>query len=155
MVSIRQPGAQGGGLMPSWLPGINKAFFNRVQGLWAPYVPPYAVIVHKGRNTGTEYRTPVTAFRSGSRIAVPLAYGERTDWVRNLLAAERGGVERLGRLHRLTEPRVVSDPAELPAPLRPLTRYMKFLVADIEEEGRLRRRAVTARDGSGSGRSLR
>lgn len=134
MVSIRAQGASGDGMLPSWLPGINKAVFNRVQGLWAPYVPPYAVIVHKGRKSGNEYRTPVTAFRSGSTIAVPLPYGERTDWARNLLAAGRGGVERLGRLHRLTGPRVVTDPAQLPAPLRPLTRYMKFLVADIEEE---------------------
>lgn len=134
MASIREPGAHRDGVMPSWLPGVNKAFINRVQALWAPYVPPYAVIVHKGRKTGTEYRTPVMAFRSGSAIAVPLPYGERTDWARNLLAAGRGGVERLGRLHRVVEPRVVSGPDELPPLLKPLTRYVKFLVAQIEEE---------------------
>jgi hypothetical protein len=61
--------AKADSLMPSWLPQVNKLITNPVQGLWAPYVPPYAVIVHRGRTSGRQYRTPVTAFRSGSRLA--------------------------------------------------------------------------------------
>jgi deazaflavin-dependent oxidoreductase (nitroreductase family) len=121
-------------LMPRRLRRINKAVTNRVQRVYAPYLPPLAVIVHKGRTSGREYRTPVTAFRSGDRLIVGLPYGADTDWVRNLLAEERGGVERLGRVRRIGRPRVLTaaDAADLPAAVRPLTRYMDVLVADLE-----------------------
>ncbi|MEU9023293.1 nitroreductase family deazaflavin-dependent oxidoreductase [Actinomadura sp. NPDC048394] len=121
-------------LMPRRLRRINKAVTNRVQGVYAPYLPPLAVIVHKGRASGREYRTPVTAFRSGDRLIVGLPYGADTDWVRNLLAEGRGGVERLGRVRRIGRPRVLTaaDAADLPAAARPLTRFMDVLVADLD-----------------------
>lgn len=122
-------------LMPRRLRRINKAVTNRVQGVYAPYLPPLAVIVHKGRTSGREYRTPVTAFRSGDRLIVGLPYGADTDWVRNLLAEGRGGVERLGRVRRIARPRVLTaaDAAELPAAARAVARYMDVLVADLED----------------------
>ncbi|MFA1540099.1 nitroreductase family deazaflavin-dependent oxidoreductase [Actinomadura monticuli] len=122
-------------LMPSWLPSFNKKVTNRIQGVYAPYLPPLAMIVHRGRRSGREYRTPVTAFRSGGRLIVGLPYGRDTDWVRNLLAEGRGGVERLGRVRRITAPRVLTpaEAAELPAPGRFAARYMDVLVADIED----------------------
>lgn len=132
MDSTRGRKAADAGVMPFWVPGVNRAVFNRIQVLWAPYIPPYAVIVHRGRRTNRQYRTPVTAFRSGSTIAVMLPYGTKSDWVLNLLAAGRGGVERGGRLHRISNPRIVDDPAELPPLVRPLGRYMKALVADYD-----------------------
>ncbi|GAA2157068.1 nitroreductase family deazaflavin-dependent oxidoreductase [Actinomadura napierensis] len=121
-------------LMPRRLRRINKAFTNRVQGVYAPYLPPLAVIVHKGRTSGREYRTPVTAFRSGDRIIIGLPYGTDTDWVRNLLAEEHGGVERLGRVRRISNPRVLSaaDTGDLPAPARYAARRMDLLVADLD-----------------------
>ncbi len=97
-------------LAPAGLPELNKRFTNRVQGLWAPYLPPFAMVVHRGRVSGREYRTPVVALRSGRFLIIALPYGDRTDWVRNLLAAGRGGVERLGRLHRVTGVRVTDVP---------------------------------------------
>ncbi|GAA1851369.1 nitroreductase family deazaflavin-dependent oxidoreductase [Actinomadura bangladeshensis] len=122
-------------LMPSWLPSFNKVVTNRIQGVYAPYLPPLAVIVHRGRRTGREYRTPVTAFRSGGRLIVGLPYGRDTDWVRNLLAEGRGGVERLGRLHRIAGPHVLTgaETGGLPAPVRWAARYMDVLVAEIED----------------------
>ncbi|MEU6748780.1 nitroreductase family deazaflavin-dependent oxidoreductase [Spirillospora sp. NPDC046719] len=122
-------------LMPRRLRRINKAVTNRVQGVYAPYLPPLAVIVHKGRTSGREYRTPVTAFRSGDRLIVGLPYGADTDWVRNLLAEGRGGVERLGRVRRIARPRVLTaaDAAELPRAARAVARYMDVLVVDLED----------------------
>jgi deazaflavin-dependent oxidoreductase (nitroreductase family) len=125
--------AKADSLMPSWLPRVNKLITNPVQGLWAPYVPPYAVIVHRGRTSGRQYRTPVTAFRSGSRLAIPLPYGTGTDWVRNLLAADGGKVHRAGRLHTLARPHL-ADPAEipqLPRMARLAAKRMHILVADL------------------------
>ncbi|TDB93369.1 nitroreductase family deazaflavin-dependent oxidoreductase [Actinomadura sp. 7K534] len=122
-------------LMPRGLRKVNKVFTNRIQGVYAPYVPPLAVVVHKGRRSGREYRTPVTAFRSGRTLVIGLPYGADTDWVRNLLAEGRGGVERLGRVRRIARPRVLAadEAQELPAVGRAAARYMDVLVADIED----------------------
>src|SRR6266487_6631191 len=81
---------------------------NRVQGLWAPWLPPWALIVHKGRTSGREYHTPVMAWRLGDRFAIMLFFGQESDWVRNVLAAGGAEVRRAHRVRRLTEPRVVA-----------------------------------------------
>ncbi|TDC61892.1 nitroreductase family deazaflavin-dependent oxidoreductase [Actinomadura sp. GC306] len=122
-------------LMPRGLRKVNKVFTNRVQGVYAPYVPPLAVVVHKGRRSGREYRTPVTAFRSGRTLIFGLPYGADTDWVRNLLAEGAGGVERLGRAKRISRPRVLTaaEAGELPSAARFAARYMDVLVAEIED----------------------
>lgn len=119
-------------LLPKSLARFNRVVTNRIQGVWAPFVPPFAVIVHKGRRTGREYRTPVLAFRAGKRLYVGLPYGSDTDWVRNLLARERGGMERLGRAGRLSEPRVVTGGDDLPGAARLIVRHMDVLVADLD-----------------------
>ncbi|TDC45237.1 nitroreductase family deazaflavin-dependent oxidoreductase [Actinomadura sp. KC345] len=122
-------------LIPRQVRGFNKVVTNRVQGVYAPYLPPLAVVVHKGRRSGREYRTPVAAFRSGRSLIVGLPYGSDTDWVRNLLAERRGGVERLGRVRRVGNPRVLTaaEAGELPSAVRYAARYMDVLVADIED----------------------
>jgi deazaflavin-dependent oxidoreductase (nitroreductase family) len=99
-------------LMPSWLPPVMKRVVNPVQGLWAPWLPPWALVVHRGRKSGTEYRTPVLAWRSGSTLYVSLYYGERAQWVRNVLAGG-GTVVRRGRRREIAGARVVRD-APLP-----------------------------------------
>ncbi len=96
---------------------FNRAVTNRVQGTWAWLVPPWAVILHRGRRTGRRYRTPVIAFRHGAQLVVGLPYGENTDWVRNLLAAGGGRVVRGGRERALSDPHVV-DRDELPVGAR-------------------------------------
>ncbi|MFC6882710.1 MULTISPECIES: nitroreductase family deazaflavin-dependent oxidoreductase [Actinomadura] len=123
-------------LLPRSVANANKVV-NRVQRIYAPFVPPFAVVVHKGRRSGREYRTPVAAYRFGDRIYIGLPYGRDSDWVRNLTAAGRGGVERLGRAHRITAPRVLTadDAAsaeDLPAPVRYMARYVNVLAADID-----------------------
>lgn len=39
-----------------WLAHFNRLVGNKVQGLWAPYLPPWAVIVHVGRVSKRQYR---------------------------------------------------------------------------------------------------
>ncbi|KAB2346097.1 nitroreductase family deazaflavin-dependent oxidoreductase [Actinomadura rudentiformis] len=121
-------------LLPRSVARFNKVVTNRVQGIWAPYLPPWAVIVHRGRRSGREYRTPVNAFRSGDRLVVGLPYGADSDWVRNLIAEGHGGVERMGRVSRISNPRVLGESGadELPGPARCAVRYMDVLVADID-----------------------
>jgi deazaflavin-dependent oxidoreductase (nitroreductase family) len=85
---------------------FNRRATNRLIGLWAPYVPPWATIVHRGRSSGTTYRTPVAAFVRGSTMTIALPYGDDADWVKNLLVAGGGELVRLGRSRALVNPRL-------------------------------------------------
>ncbi len=93
---------------------VNKRVTNPVMGLWAPYLLPLAEIEHTGRRSGRTYRTPVLAARVGSDFYAPVLYGERSDWVRNVLAAGGCHVRHGGRTAQLREPRVI-DAAEASA----------------------------------------
>jgi deazaflavin-dependent oxidoreductase (nitroreductase family) len=86
---------------------FNRVVSNRVQGLWAWLIPPWSVIVHAGRRSGTTYRTPVVASKRGDLLVIALPYGQDTDWVKNLVAANGGEVVRGGRRRVLREPRVL------------------------------------------------
>jgi deazaflavin-dependent oxidoreductase (nitroreductase family) len=118
---------------------VNKVVTNRIQGVYAWLVPPWAVILHRGRRSGRWYRTPVLAFAQQRTLVIALLYGEESDWLRNLRAAGGGQVVRMGRTFRLGEPRVVdtSTAAEL-AGLSPLARAYcrladKQVLAEIGE----------------------
>lgn len=121
-------------ITPGWLPEFNKRTHNRIQRLWAPYLPPWAVIVHTGRKSGTRYKTPVTALKSGDTISIVLLYGSRTDWMRNLFAAGTCEMLRGGHTYRVANPRVVTDPSDpdLHALTRQSAKLAGVLVADIE-----------------------
>lgn len=94
--------------LPRALARFNRAVTNPVQGAYAWLLPPWAVIVHRGRRSGRLYRTPVVAVRRGDQLSVRLFYGEGSDWVRNLLAAGGGSVVRGGRTYGLSDVRVVA-----------------------------------------------
>lgn len=55
--------------------------------------PPFAVVHHAGRTSGQAYTTPVTAFAGRDPdsaeilTVVPLPWGHRTDWMRNITGA--------------------------------------------------------------------
>lgn len=88
---------------------FNKHINNRVQRLWAWLLPPWAILCHSGRKSGTAYRTPVVGFVGADGFAVPLLYGEQSHWARNLLASDGGIIERKGRKYELQAPRVVDS----------------------------------------------
>jgi deazaflavin-dependent oxidoreductase (nitroreductase family) len=69
-------------------------------------LPGFAVIKHRGRTSGKDYETIVTAYRKGSVLAIGLAHG-KTNWVKNVLAAGEADIH-VGRkdLH-LVNPRVL------------------------------------------------
>jgi deazaflavin-dependent oxidoreductase (nitroreductase family) len=90
---------------------VNRVVVNPIQGVYAWLLPPWAVILHRGRRSGRPYRTPVLAFRQEQTLVVALLYGEESDWLRNLRAAGGGEVVRMGRCFRLGEPRVIDTSA--------------------------------------------
>ena len=85
---------------------FNKRVTNRIQGLYAWLVPPWAVILHRGRRSGRRYRTPLFAFRRGRTLVIALLYGQESDWLRNLRAGG-GHVVRAGRTFTVRAPKVV------------------------------------------------
>lgn len=98
--------------MPRWLPVVNKRVVNRVLGVLAQRIPPWAILTHTGRKSGTRYKCPVIAIRSGVTFVVPLAYGDRTDWVRNVLATGGAELNRAGTIIHLGSPRVLERGAD-------------------------------------------
>lgn len=120
-------------IAPRWMPQWNRRLTNRVQGAWAPYLPPWAMIQHVGRRSGKAYETPVMALRHRGSYAVALPYGSHTDWVRNVFAAGGCRMRRGGRVVELTRPRVVTDPADgaLPRALRPVAGRLGVLVLEV------------------------
>lgn len=101
---------------------FNKLVNNRIQGTYAWLLPPWTVILHRGRRSGRPYRTPVLAFKHDQTLIVALLYGEESDWLRNLRAGG-GAVIRGGRTFSVGAPRVLeTDDADVLAALSPPTR---------------------------------
>ena len=90
---------------------FNRIVTNRILGPLALFVPGMGVIVHSGRTSGRQYRTPVLVFRRGERYIIALTYGPETDWVRNVMAAGGCTLETRGRTVQLTRPRLFHDEA--------------------------------------------
>jgi deazaflavin-dependent oxidoreductase (nitroreductase family) len=102
---------------------FNRAINNPVQGVYSWLLPPWAVIVHRGRRSGRQYETPLLAFKRDRTLIIALLYGEESGWLRNLKADGGGYVVRAGRTFRVGEPRVIDTAdasllSRLPAPSR-------------------------------------
>jgi deazaflavin-dependent oxidoreductase (nitroreductase family) len=96
--------------IPHGMRKVNKIALNKVTRQLAPWLPGLGVVVHRGRSSGREYRTPVNVFpRPGGRYVLALTYGPDTDWVKNVMAA--GGCELItvGRHIELSAPRIFHD----------------------------------------------
>jgi len=81
----------------------------------ARFIPVWAVVRHRGRRSGRLYATPVAIQATADGFVVPLPYGERTDWCRNVLAAGGGTVRWNGAEHIVEQPRVVDAAVGLAA----------------------------------------
>jgi deazaflavin-dependent oxidoreductase (nitroreductase family) len=119
---------------------FNKRVTNRIQGLYAWLVPPWAVVLHRGRRSGRQYRTPLFAFRRGRTLVIALLYGEESEWLRNLRAGG-GHVIRGGRTFVVGAPEVVAtrEAGSLLARLSPAERAYcrlaeKLAMLDLEEQ---------------------
>lgn len=105
---------------PRWLARANRYVTNPLLGRLAPRLPGFGVIVHSGRKTQRQYRTPVNVFASANGYVVALTYGRDSEWVRNVLANGGCTLETRGRAVQLTQPRLFHDEQRraVPAPVR-------------------------------------
>ena len=104
--------------IPDRMRQVNKVALNKATRQVAPWLPGMGVVVHRGRKSGRQYRTPVNIFpRPGGRYVLALTYRPDTDWVKNVIAA--GGCELLtrGKHLELTAPRLFHDEARSEIPV--------------------------------------
>jgi deazaflavin-dependent oxidoreductase (nitroreductase family) len=87
---------------------FNKYLFNRITLIFAGGDRgPFSVIHHTGRHSGRAYRTPVLASYVDDQIIIPLSYGEKVDWLRNVLAAGGCEIVRKNERIRAVNPQVI------------------------------------------------
>jgi deazaflavin-dependent oxidoreductase (nitroreductase family) len=109
---------------------FNRVVTNRISRPLAGWLPGFAVIVHRGRKSDAEYRTPVNAWLGDNDVIVALTYGRNTDWLKNLTAAIGGEVLAGRRTYRVGRPQLIGREgmSRMPAIARPILRAI-----DVDE----------------------
>jgi deazaflavin-dependent oxidoreductase (nitroreductase family) len=91
---------------PPWFENFQIKYINPVAVPIARFVPGVTVIKHRGRTSGRNFETAVSAYRKGHTVAIMLAHG-KTNWVKNILAAGEADILLGGRDVQLVNPRIV------------------------------------------------
>jgi len=95
--------------------GPTQAFLRRLTQLTRPLAMRSAgtenastsVVCHVGRHSGRTYETPVVAVQHGEGFFIALPYGDRTDWMKNVVAGGEVSLVNHGRTYRVDQPRVI------------------------------------------------
>ncbi|MGO8948517.1 MAG: nitroreductase [Ktedonobacterales bacterium] len=82
-----------------------NAFVVRFAG--SRYLQGYGVVHHRGRRSGRAYRTPVIVRPVGHGFVIPVAFGERADWLQNLRAAGGCVIRWNGLVHPVVDPVII------------------------------------------------
>jgi deazaflavin-dependent oxidoreductase (nitroreductase family) len=90
-------------------------------------IGPMAEVEHLGRRSGRTYRTPIMAFRDGTRVTIALTYGRDVDWLRNVRAADGCRMRLGGHVLTLGPPRDVPTAQGL-ARVSPIARTVLPLI---------------------------
>jgi deazaflavin-dependent oxidoreductase (nitroreductase family) len=127
--------------LPQSLARFNTHVTNKISRPIAAHAPGFGVVVHHGRKSGTEYRTPVNVFTRPGGFTISLTYGKDSQWVRNVLAAGEADIVTRGDVHHVTNPHIVHDTTRehVPAPVRAVLGRLHvddfLLVDDTAERG--------------------
>jgi deazaflavin-dependent oxidoreductase (nitroreductase family) len=93
------------------------------------HVRAFAVIEHRGRRSGRVYATPVAARPTAGGFLVPMAFGERADWFRNVQAAGSCIIRWNGSDYAVDDPEIIDWEAAKPTFTR-IERIFAPLFAD-------------------------
>jgi len=89
------------------------------------------VIRHRGRKSGRIHATPLGMRRLGDSFVMPLTFGDRAAWYRNVAAAGSCEVTYMGRDYTLTDPEVIDY--ETAAPAFPRYELLQFRFVGIAQ----------------------
>jgi deazaflavin-dependent oxidoreductase (nitroreductase family) len=109
---------------------VNR-YVNPITRPVAKKLPAFAILTHRGRESGRTYRTPINVFRRGDDYLFFLTYGSDVQWVKNVLAAGSCSIETRGRVVELVEPELITDPELRPAP--PHVRFVERRIAGVTQ----------------------
>jgi len=101
--------------LPRWLRGMNRRVTNPAMRRVSGRAKYFGTLIHKGRKSGTIYRTPVNAFPSDGGYIFALTYGSDVDWLRNVEAAGECRLRYRGRILWLVDPVRISEGEAMPA----------------------------------------
>jgi len=139
-----QPWLDEGGIAPDWVLDrvrrFNRRVFNPVTlALTAGgrRCAHCAIVRHVGRRSGRAYATPVWTVRTSWGFLVPLTYGTRADWCRNVLTAGSATIEHRGTSVAVNRPEVVD--AALVVPRLPLAQRALLRLVGMRQFLLLRR----------------
>lgn len=96
--------ASGGGLMRG-LAVRTAGLSRRMAG--TRWFPLWGVLRHVGRKSGTAYAIPIVALPTPGGFLIPLPFGDQTQWLKNLGAADRAGLRHAGREYVIERPEVI------------------------------------------------
>ena len=120
-------------VFPPAIERLQIKYMNPMVKRVARFIPGLAKVRHRGRKSGKTYETVVTPFRKGDTIAIALGHG-KTDWVKNVLAANEADVLFGSRTVHIVNPRVIpagGDAEGLPFVARLQAKKVGIMVADI------------------------
>ena len=66
-----------------------------------------SVVRHVGRRSGRTYETPVIAVRHEDGFLIALPYGDRTDWLKNVLGKGSATIVTNGHTYEVDRPEVL------------------------------------------------
>ena len=129
---------QGTSRRPEQMKGSTQAVLRRLTKVTRPLALRSAgteksntsIVRHVGRRSGRTYETPVVAVDHDDSILIALPYGDRTDWMKNVVADGKASVVNQGRTYRVDQPQVI--------PMAEATRHFG------QKEQRLHRRFAVA-----------
>ena len=67
-----------------------------------------SVVRHVGRRSGRTYETPVVAVQHDDSFLIALPYGERTDWLKNVLGKGSATIVTNGHTYEVDRPEVIA-----------------------------------------------
>lgn len=108
-----------------------KRFNTKTSKSAGTTLSPHGLLTHQGRRSGRVYQTPLGATSYGDGFLVPLTYGTRADWYRNLDATGGGTFDWKGRTYQVQRPEIVSGRESMQA--WPLRERIILQLAGIEE----------------------
>ena len=121
-------------VFPVWAENFQVKYVNPMIKPFSRFLPGIATIKHRGRKSGKPYETIVTAYRKGNVLAIALVHG-KTDWVKNVLAADEAEVLFGKRAVHIVNPRILPAGSggtdDLPFMARTQAKKMAIFVADI------------------------
>ena len=92
--------------------GPFKSFLTRYNGMTRNIAgterSSWGLLTHVGRRSGRAYQTSLGAHPYRDGFLLPLGYGPRTDWYRNLMATGRGTLVWKGHTYELERPELIS-----------------------------------------------